>query len=233
MTAERHRLSHTLQHIPTRIPSPLQELDDDRISRRGVRLFLKRDDLINPDVPGNKWRKLKYNLDAAAAGGHATLLTFGGAYSNHIRAVAAAGYQLGFHTIRVIRGEEHLSLNPALAFATSRGMVLDYLDRTTYREKTSSAVLHPLRERFGDFFLVPEGGSNAAGVRGTAELATVEKEHVRWMFHVYSGVAHGFAWPQLVPGTQSLPGHFISEFTTAASVAHLAADITLRRAGIN
>lgn len=170
MTAERHQWGRTAEALPLLIPSPLQELDDDRLSQRGVRLFLKRDDLINPQLPGNKWRKLKYNLEAAAAGRHDTLLTFGGAYSNHIRAVAAAGDRFGYRTIGVIRGEEHLPLNPALAFAVSRGMTLDYLDRTTYREKASPAVLDPLRDRFGDYFLVPEGGSNAAGVRGASEL---------------------------------------------------------------
>lgn len=171
MAPDRHRGGNTQPTLPLRLPSPLEELHDERIARHGVRLFLKRDDLINPEVPGNKWRKLKYNLETAAEGSYDTLLTFGGAYSNHIRAVAAAGHYFGYHTVGVIRGEEHLPLNPALAYAIRRGMRLDYLDRTTYREKTSAAVLYRLRDRFGDFFLVPEGGSNAAGVRGTAELA--------------------------------------------------------------
>ena len=94
------------------LPSPVQELHDESLTARQVRVFLKRDDLIHPELPGNKWRKLKYNLAAAAASGQHTLLTFGGAYSNHIRAVAAAGRHLGFATIGVIRGEEHLPLNP-------------------------------------------------------------------------------------------------------------------------
>ena len=153
------------------LPSPVVELADERLAVRDVRLFLKRDDLIHPELPGNKWRKLKYNLVAAAASGQRTLLTFGGAYSNHIRAVAAAGRIFGFKTIGIIRGEEHLPLNPTLAYAREQGMTLSYLDRTTYREKHSPAVLDSLRRRFGDFFLVPEGGSNAAAVRGVAELA--------------------------------------------------------------
>ncbi len=157
--------------LSLRLPSPLEALDDERLHRKGVRLLLKRDDLINPDIPGNKWRKLKYNLfDAAAAGKH-TLLTFGGAYSNHIRAVAAAGHYFGFETIGVIRGEEHLPLNPQLDYAVRRGMTLDYLDRTTFREKAGAAVEEGLRQRFGDFFLIPEGGSNPAAVRGAAEIA--------------------------------------------------------------
>ncbi|WP_238173418.1 hypothetical protein [Kribbella speibonae] len=100
-----------------------------------MRLLLKRDDLIHPEVPGNKWRKLKYNVAAARELGFDTLLTFGGAYSNHIRATAAVGYYGGFTTIGVIRGEEHLPLNPSLEYAVRRGMHLTYLDRTTYRAR--------------------------------------------------------------------------------------------------
>lgn len=152
------------------VPSPLAELHDDRVARHGVRLLLKRDDLIHPELTGNKWRKLKYNLEAARDYGARTLLTFGGAYSNHIRAVAAAGHYFGFATVGVIRGEEHLPLNDTLAYAVSRGMRLAYLDRGTYREKMKPEVIRRLREEFGDFYLVPEGGSNALAIPGCAEL---------------------------------------------------------------
>jgi 1-aminocyclopropane-1-carboxylate deaminase len=154
-----------------RLPSPLTELHDDRLAARGVRLWLKRDDLIHPDLPGNKWRKLTHNLQAAAAGGHRTLLTFGGAYSGHIRATAAAGHYFGFGTVGVIRGEPHLPLNPVLAQATGHGMRLQYLDRTRYRAKGDPALLARLRGQWGDFYLLPEGGSNALAARGCAELA--------------------------------------------------------------
>jgi 1-aminocyclopropane-1-carboxylate deaminase len=152
------------------LPSPVEEIDDARLADRDVRLYLKRDDLIHQEIPGNKWRKLKYNLVAAAESGQRTLLTFGGAYSNHIRAVAAAGHYFGFETIGIIKGEEHLPLNPALAYATGRGMRIEYFDRETYREKASPRAERELRRRHGDFFLLPEGGSNAAAVRGAAEL---------------------------------------------------------------
>jgi 1-aminocyclopropane-1-carboxylate deaminase len=150
----------------------MQELHDERLARTGVRLLLKRDDLINPDVPGNKWRKLKYNLAEAERSGHRTLLTFGGAYSNHIRATAAAGERFGFSTIGVIRGEEHLPLNDSLAYAVRHGMRLTYLDRGTYRQQHDPAVIARLRQAFGRFYLVPEGGSNGLGVRGCAEIST-------------------------------------------------------------
>ncbi|WP_241834849.1 1-aminocyclopropane-1-carboxylate deaminase/D-cysteine desulfhydrase [Pseudofrankia asymbiotica] len=148
----------------------MTELSDDRLG--AVRLLLKRDDLIHPDFPGNKWRKLAGNLAAAAEQGAETLLTFGGAYSNHIAATAAAGWHFGFRTIGVIRGEEHLPLNPVLARATQqRGMQLTYLDRTRYRAKRDPALLAELAARFGPFYLLPEGGGNELAVHGCAELA--------------------------------------------------------------
>jgi 1-aminocyclopropane-1-carboxylate deaminase len=152
------------------LQSPVHELHDDRMAVRGVRLYVKRDDLIHPEVPGNKWRKLKYNLERAKRQGHSTLLTFGGAYSNHVRATAAVGNYFGFSTIGVIRGEEHLPLNSTLRHAVSRGMKLIYMDRTTYRRKADPNVICALRDRHGSFYLLPEGGTNELAVRGCAEL---------------------------------------------------------------
>ncbi|MCF4119870.1 pyridoxal-phosphate dependent enzyme [Antribacter sp. KLBMP9083] len=152
------------------LPSPLQELADERLTTAGVRLVLKRDDLIHPDLPGNKWRKLKYTLVAAREAGAARLLTFGGAYSNHLRAVAAAGALFGFETVGVVRGEPHDPLNPSLQYAVDHGMRLTYLDRETYRRKADPHVLDTLRAEFDDPFVVPEGGSDIPAVRGCAEL---------------------------------------------------------------
>ncbi|QKW36063.1 pyridoxal-phosphate dependent enzyme [Actinomadura sp. NAK00032] len=155
--------------LPAPLPaSPVVELADDRAARRGVRLFLKRDDLVHPELPGNKWRKLRHNIGPARARG--ALLTFGGAYSNHIRAAAAAGRLFGFATIGVIRGEEHLPLNDSLAYAARMGMRLAYLDRAAYRRKHDPDVIGALRERWGGFHLLPEGGSNALALQGCAEL---------------------------------------------------------------
>jgi 1-aminocyclopropane-1-carboxylate deaminase len=154
-----------------RLPSPVEHLRDDRLRHKGVDILLKRDDLIHPEVSGNKWRKLKYNLIEAAAQGHHTLLTFGGAYSNHIRATAAAGSYCGFSTIGVIRGEEHLPLNPTLTYAASRRMRLTYIDRETYRRKSDPDVIAALQEEFGKFYLLPEGGTNELAVRGCSEIS--------------------------------------------------------------
>ncbi|MGO1018970.1 1-aminocyclopropane-1-carboxylate deaminase/D-cysteine desulfhydrase [Streptomyces rubiginosohelvolus] len=152
-----------------RLPSLLQEVHDESFARRGVRLFLKRDDLIHPDLPGNKWRKLALNLEAAAG---RTVLTFGGAYSNHLRATAAAGRLLGFGTVGVVRGDElaHRPLNPSLARCAADGMRLHFVDRTTYRAKASPEVLAGLLSRFGDVKVIPEGGSNALAAQGCTAL---------------------------------------------------------------
>lgn len=194
------------------MPSPVVEIDDDRLRVAGVRVLLKRDDLIHPHVPGNKWRKLKYNIATARELGFGTLLTFGGAYSNHIRATAAAGAYCGFETIGVIRGEEHLPLNSSLQYAVSRGMRLTYLDRTTYRAKTSDAVIDALHREFGDFYLIPEGGSNADAVRGCAELPAELDASVDVLFcsvgtgGTLAGVAGGARAGQLVVGVPVLKG---------------------------
>jgi 1-aminocyclopropane-1-carboxylate deaminase len=163
-------LARPVRPLTLRLPSPLEELSDERLTAADLRLYVKRDDLINPEIPGNKWRKLKYNIAEAQQQGSRLLLTFGGAYSNHIRATAAAGYYFGFSTVGVIRGEEHLPLNSTLAYAVSRGMRLTYLDRTAYREKMNPATIADLRNRFGDFYLLPEGGSNANAAQGCADI---------------------------------------------------------------
>ncbi|MFI1222319.1 MULTISPECIES: 1-aminocyclopropane-1-carboxylate deaminase/D-cysteine desulfhydrase [unclassified Streptomyces] len=152
-----------------RVPSPLREIHDERFARHGATLLLKRDDLIHPDLPGNKWRKLVLNLEAAAG---RTLLTFGGAYSNHLRATAAAGRLLGFPTIGVVRGDElaHRPLNPSLARCAADGMRLHFVDRATYRAKASPEVLEGLLSLFGDVEVIPEGGSNALAAQGCTAL---------------------------------------------------------------
>ncbi len=156
--------------LDVRLPSPLERVHDRRLAEAGVQLWLKRDDLIHADLPGNKWRKLKYNLRAALDQGHRTLLTFGGAYSNHLRATAAAGHYTGLDTIGVIRGEPHDPLNWSLRYAVTHGMRLRYLDRATYRRKSDPEMIAALHRELGDFYLLPEGGSNELAVRGCAEL---------------------------------------------------------------
>ena len=150
--------------------TPLEKVNDPLLSERKISLFIKREDLNHPHMSGNKWHKLKYNLQNAINEGKGTLLTFGGAYSNHIYAVAAAGKIFNFRTIGIIRGEEHLPLNPTLSFAVENGMKIYYLDRKSYRKKESSEIIKQLQEKFGDFYLLPEGGTNELAVRGCSEI---------------------------------------------------------------
>jgi 1-aminocyclopropane-1-carboxylate deaminase len=150
--------------------TPLQNIEDDFIDKSGIKLYIKRLDLTHPKFSGNKWYKLKYNLIEAGKKGHNTLLTFGGAYSNHIHATAAAGTLFGFSTIGVIRGEVHLPLNPTLSFAKGNGMELFYLDRVSYRDKYNEQLLAFLNRKYGKFYLIPEGGSNSLAVQGCKEI---------------------------------------------------------------
>lgn len=137
-----------------------------------IRLFLKRDDLLHPQVSGNKWRKLKYNLIDARNRGYDTLLTFGGAFSNHLYATAAAGKWLGFKTIGIVRGEElhGKPLNSTLTFCRSCGMTLHFVSRADYRMKEEAAFILALQTQFGAFYGIPEGGTNELAIRGTAEI---------------------------------------------------------------
>ncbi len=138
-------------------------------------LLIKREDLLHDFISGNKYRKLLYNLSEAKAQNKQTLLTFGGAYSNHIAAVAYAGEEFGFQTIGVIRGEElagSKALNPTLHFAQQCGMSFYFVSRTVYRQKTTDKFLLELKQKIGDFYLIPEGGTNEFAVKGCEEILT-------------------------------------------------------------
>ncbi len=152
------------------ISTPIVQIHDDAIEKYGVDLYIKREDLTDPYISGNKFRKLKYNLIHARKKGFDTILTFGGAYSNHIHAVAYAGFKYNFKTIGIIRGEETLPLNPTLDDASSFGMDFLYISRTDYRNKHNPIFINNLKEKFGDFYLIPEGGSNALAVKGCTEI---------------------------------------------------------------
>ena len=150
--------------------TPLTEIFDPLFSEKQIKVFIKREDLTDDFISGNKFYKLKYNLIEAEKLGYKTLLTFGGAFSNHIHATAAAGKKYGIKTIGVIRGEEHLPLNPTLNSAQENGMTLEYLDRKSYRNKYDETLIKKLKEKFCDFYLVPEGGLNELAIKGVAEI---------------------------------------------------------------
>ncbi len=154
-----------------------QELHFPWLKEKGVSLWVKREDLIHPVISGNKYRKLKYNLLEAKKRRASTLLSFGGAYSNHIAALAYAGKEGGFRTVGVIRGEElqqRWQDNPTLKAAKVQGMELHFLSRENYRRKEEEKVLSQLKGQFGEFYLLPEGGTNALAVKGCEEILTPE-----------------------------------------------------------
>ena len=151
--------------------TPIQQIQSDFLAKSGIRLFVKREDLNHPFVSGNKWWKLRYNLEEARITGRQKLLTVGGAYSNHIYASAAAARALGLECIGIVRGEERLPLNSTLAFARSQGMHLHYISREAYRKKTEPEFVEDLKKKFGEFYLIPEGGSNKQAIKGCTEWA--------------------------------------------------------------
>ena len=161
---------HSNLDISSLADSPLQQLQSPFLEEFKVLLYVKRDDLIHPQFGGNKWRKLKYNLFQARENQFDTLLTFGGAWSNHIYATAAAGKHFGFKTIGIIRGEQHSPLNATLSFAQSCGMQLHYITRTEYRQKNEALFIQNLKQKFGNVYILPEGGSNALAIKGCKEI---------------------------------------------------------------
>ena len=145
-----------------------------------ITLTIKREDLLHPHISGNKWRKLKYNLLKAQEEKYDKLLTFGGAFSNHIAATAAAGREYGINTIGVIRGEElsdKISQNPTLAFARECGMEFKFVAREQYRNKENDEFIERLYQEYGHFFLIPEGGTNALAVKGCEEILLQDDMH--------------------------------------------------------
>lgn len=151
--------------------SPLQKIEHGLLKRKGIHLYVKRDDLLHPLVSGNKFRKIKYNLEEALRLGKTKILSFGGAYSNHIYSLAAAGNRSGIDTVGIIRGEELSGkFNPTLSFSQSQGMQLHYISREDYRKKDTPEFIESLHQKFGDFYLLPEGGTNKFALKGCAEL---------------------------------------------------------------
>ncbi|WP_180006961.1 MULTISPECIES: 1-aminocyclopropane-1-carboxylate deaminase/D-cysteine desulfhydrase [unclassified Acinetobacter] len=153
-----------------------QQVPYQHIEYRHQRISIKRLDLIHPQISGNKFFKLKYNLLAARQQGFEKVLTFGGAYSNHIAATAFASHKFGFQSLGMIRGEElaQRPLNPTLATAQQFGMQLEFISRNAYRQKDQPDFLQHLQQQYPDFYLIPEGGTNALAVQGCREILTAE-----------------------------------------------------------
>lgn len=183
-----------------------------------VSLFIKREDLLHPEISGNKYRKLKYNLERAQQENHHTLLTFGGAFSNHLLATAAAGKEYGFRTIGLVRGEELAvtsALNPTLKKAQDYGMQLHFVDRNTYRNKNQPDFINSLSATWGNFYLLPEGGTNEWAVKGCEEILTPQDTIFDYICvsvgtgGTLAGIANSASKHQQVLGFSALKGDFL------------------------
>ena len=192
------------------------------LEAKNYQLFIKREDQIHPLVSGNKFRKLKYNLKEALDQKKTTLLTFGGAFSNHILATAIAGKSTGFKTIGIIRGDElgvdlekTLTSNSTLRNASKHGMQFDFVSRETYRNKTSIEFTEKLQNKYGNFYCIPEGGTNSLAVKGCEEILTKEDSQFDYICScvgtggTISGIINNAKDHQKVLGFTVLKGDFL------------------------
>lgn len=189
--------------------------------KNNIELFIKREDQLHSIISGNKLRKLKYNLEEAKRQNKSCLLTFGGTFSNHILAVAGAGNEFGFATIGIIRGEElehKISENPTLLRAQDLGMKFHFVTRSQYRNKEEVTFLDSLKNKFGDFYLVPEGGTNSFAIKGCEEILTASDKS--FFTHItcavgtggtISGIINSSIEKQQIIGFSSLKGAFLSD----------------------
>ncbi len=151
--------------------SVLQKINNDEFSLRGISLYIKRDDLIHPEISGNKWRKLKYNIEVCLNGKKEGVLTFGGAYSNHLLATAAACQLVGLKSVGIVRGEElNKDSNHTLRKCTELGMELKFISREEYRMIPDKSYLADVAHENPNFQTVPEGGANYYGMIGCQEI---------------------------------------------------------------
>lgn len=194
------------------------------LEEKKITLFIKREDLIHPFVSGNKFRKLKYNLQEAKKLKKKALLTFGGAYSNHIAATAVAGKLGGFKTFGIIRGDElgknlkeTLQGNATLREAYKNGMKFHFVSRELYRQKSSFGFIEKMKNKWGDFYVIPEGGTNCLAVDGCEEILTKEDSDFDYICSAVgtggtiSGLIKSLKKHQKVIGFPALKGNFLSE----------------------
>lgn len=200
----------------------MQEIQTQEIqlSNKNISVSIRREDLIHPFISGNKFRKLKYNLIQAKTENQDTLLTFGGAFSNHIAATAFAGKEYGFKTIGVIRGEElesKIQINPTLKFAQECGMRFKFISRESYHNKAEVEFVENLNQEFGDFYLVPEGGTNEFAVKGCQEILSNDDSQYDYVCvavgtgGTISGLINSSLPHQKVLGFPALKGDFLKE----------------------
>ncbi|MDR5589435.1 1-aminocyclopropane-1-carboxylate deaminase/D-cysteine desulfhydrase [Christiangramia sp. SM2212] len=188
---------------------------------KGIQLYIKREDLLHPEVSGNKFRKLKYNLLQAKELGKRQILTFGGAHSNHISATAAAGKILGFEMIAVVRGEEltdsEEKWSPTLKYASSCGIKFDFISREEYRKKDSEDYLENLKLKYPEAYIIPEGGTNDLAIKGCEEILSKQDDDFNYICSsvgtggTLSGLINSANGSQKVLGFSSLKTDYLKD----------------------
>jgi 1-aminocyclopropane-1-carboxylate deaminase len=187
------------------------QLRIDKLKHQG-NISILRLDRLDPQASGNKLYKLRYNLAEAKNLGYDKILTFGGAYSNHIHATAAAAKKENLSSIGIIRGEATDPLNETLTYAAAQGMNLNFISRSDYRKKDDKDFLQELKQKFGDYYLLPEGGSNELAVKGVAEIINkVSQSYDLWILPVgtggtLAGIVAGLEGEAEVLGISALKG---------------------------
>ena len=206
---------------------PVTSLTDPLFTQAGVRVDVLRLDLLDPVLSGNKPFKLIHNLAQAKDQGYTRVLSFGGAWSNHIHALAEAGYRAGFEVIAVIRGHEEELSTATLDFALSRGVQLLKVTRSDYRRRSDADFLESLRQQVGDFYLIPEGGANAEGVEGCAHIAgLIEQSLPQMPDEILLACGTGTTLAGLVAGLHQRHCHtFVRGIAVLKGAGFLTADI--------
>jgi len=185
-----------------------------------ISLFMQRDDLLHPMISGNKFRKLKYNIAAAQAQNAKGLITFGGAFSNHILATAAAGEAYNLPTVGIVRGEEladKWQKNPTLARCVSMGMQLHFVSRADYALKEESVSIKTIIESYTGFYVLPEGGTNILALKGCGEILDGHTQHFDYICvavgtgGTISGLINASKLEQKIIGYSALKGDFLIE----------------------
>ena len=196
-----------------------QTIPYQQITVEGFEISIKRLDLVHPHISGNKFFKLKYNLLAARQQGYKKLLTFGGAYSNHIAATAYAAQLFGFESQGIIRGEELTSkaLNATLSTVQQFGMQLQFVTREAYRQKQSPAYLAQLQQDYPEYYVIPEGGTNPLAIQGCTEiLSDADRENFDLICcavgtgGTIAGLIEASDRQQQILGFSALKGDFLS-----------------------
>ena len=185
-----------------------------------IEIYIKREDLLHPYISGNKFRKLKYNVQKAIEIGSELLITFGGAYSNHILATAVAGKKYGIATLGVIRGEElesKVSENPTLSLANEFGMQFLFVSREVYSKKEEASFIEDLIKKYKKSYILPEGGTNDLAIKGCEEILIEEDASFDYVCcavgtgGTISGIINTSKEHQKIIGFSALKGDFLSD----------------------